>query len=106
MIIAAQPPALKTHPKGVQQAVLCAQAMGLQYALMTVNRPEHTVRILQDGHNVSYWPQGNDQQAMALARRFMLELDFFVGKAAFPAALAPESGEVYARYSDTSIRCV
>lgn len=57
---------------------LCADAMGQLVFEVSQNRPEHTLRIINDRGirtSVNYWPLKDDAQAMALVKRFNLRLD-------------------------------
>ena len=64
----------------IDNIVLCAKAMELDFYLNSKNTIEHTVRV----GNSSYCPYINDDQAFKLAKRFMLKLDIFSGTAEFP----------------------
>ena len=47
-------------------------------------------------------PINDDAQAMALAKRFMMDVDFFSGSASIPS-LSPHGGHKFIAFSDESI---
>lgn len=63
----------------LEQVRLCARAMGLEVREYSGNDDWHTIREVNGLAGDSYWPITNDIQVMALARRFMLEVNFFHG---------------------------
>jgi hypothetical protein len=95
----------ESEKKVVEQTKLCAQAMGLSVYVVSDHTLEHTVRLEHQSDPVNqkqYFPQEIDVQAMALAKRYMLQIDFFVGSARLPVNLYAQIGDC-ASFSDESI---
>lgn len=57
----------------IEMVKLCAAAMGLEVREVTMNAPEHTIRLMRPS-GIDYWPFKNDEQAMALVKRFRLDI--------------------------------
>lgn len=86
----------------LEMTVAVAGAMLFDYYTVSNNHPQHTIRIkYRLGPNENYWPITNDAQAMAIAKKFMLKLDFFVGSAEFTDF--GDGADVFRRFSDESI---
>lgn len=49
----------------------CAEAMGIALYVASQNAPQHTLRTC---NHENYWPLTNDAQAMALVKKFRIEI--------------------------------
>lgn len=83
----------------LEMTKLCAGAMGYDYAVL--NPADASFVYCHGTGPGEYAPLRNDAQAMALARRFMMTLDFFAGHAALP--IPGSFGERHSTFSDESI---
>lgn len=79
---------------------LCAKALGLEVRDVEESVDGDTwVAVLAFDDGETYEPLHNDAQAMALAKRFMLDVDFFAGAVSTP----PSATNHFTTYCDESI---
>lgn len=85
----------------LEMTKLCAEAMGLDWEAEQKRMADRDGKWLNGYETPRYDPLTNDAQAMALAKRFMMEVDFFAGAASIKKPGA--SGWGYIAFSDDSI---
>ena len=87
------------------KVVLCARAMDLDYTIINEGTPKWRIKDKAAKHNHEYYyPIVVEKQAMAIAKQFMLKIDFFVGSVELPDALyLKEEKASCISYSDESI---